>query len=69
MEAALVMHLEEPGCPADLNDDEALSPADFSSWVDAYNEGDYAADQNKDRQLTPADFAAWVMNFNRGCPN
>lgn len=69
VEAALLMHLEEPGCPADMNDDEILSPADFMAWVDAYNEGDYAADQNRDRQLTPADFTAWIANYNRGCPN
>lgn len=69
VEAALIRHLEEPGCPADLNDDDVLSTADFSAWVDAYNDGDYAADQNRDRQLTPADFSAWVINYNQGCPN
>lgn len=67
-ETALLDHLAEPGCPADINDDELVSPADFSAWIDAFQHGDFAADQNRDRQLTPADFSAWIANFNLGCP-
>lgn len=66
--AALMAHLLEPGCPADSNDDEMLTPADFSAWVDAYGEGDFAADQNRDGRVDPRDFSSWIANYNAGCP-
>ncbi|MCA9272779.1 MAG: S8 family serine peptidase [Phycisphaerales bacterium] len=69
VEAALLRQLDKPGCPADMNDDELLTPADFSAWVMAYNAGNYAADQNSDRQLDPSDLTAWIMNYNSGCPD
>jgi len=68
VEAALERLIADPGCPADMNDDEMLSPADFIAWIDAYNTGDYAADQNRDRRLTPGDFTAWIFNYQTGCP-
>ena len=67
IEQALLDHLADPGCPADVNDDNLVSPEDFSSWLHAYTSGDYIADQNRDRELTPADFGAWIMNYNLGC--
>ena len=56
-------------CPniADVNDDDMLSPTDFSAWVDAYNAQSPLADQNGDGLITPTDFSAWVSNFNAGC--
>ncbi len=54
-------------CFADTNFD-GLTPADFSAWVAAYNQGDFVADQNRDGVLTPSDFSAWVANYNTGCP-
>ncbi len=68
VEAALLRLIEDPGCPADMNDDDVLSVADFTAWIENYNDGDFSADQNRDRQLTPADFTAWMMNYNLGCP-
>ncbi len=54
-------------CPADVNLDGAVSPADFSSWLDAFNTNAPACDQNYDDLCTPADFNAWILNFNAGC--
>ena len=55
-------------CPADVNGDGTLSPADFSSWIQAFNSADPACDQNQDGLCTAADFSSWVQNFNAGCP-
>ncbi|MEO0630173.1 MAG: spondin domain-containing protein [Planctomycetota bacterium] len=54
-------------CPADLNQDGQLTPADFNAWVQAFNAQSGAADQNGDGAIDPADFNAWVINFNAGC--
>jgi hypothetical protein len=54
-------------CLADVNGDGSLTPADFSSWIQAYNAGTPACDQNGDGQCTPADFSAWIQNYNAGC--
>ncbi|MEO1583575.1 MAG: spondin domain-containing protein [Planctomycetota bacterium] len=54
-------------CTADVNGDGLLTPADFTSWIAAFNASDPAADQNADSLVTPADFTAWVLNFNAGC--
>lgn len=54
-------------CPPDTNGDGALSPADFSAWVAAFNALAPECDQNGDGLCTPADFSAWVANFNAGC--
>lgn len=68
IQGALLEHTKEPPCPADMNDDETLSPADFTAWVIEYQAGDYSADQNRDRYLTPTDFTAWIRNYYEGCP-
>ncbi len=57
-----------PECPADVNDDGQLTPADFHAWIDAYTEHRIAADQNLDVYITPSDFYAWILNYNAGCP-
>ena len=57
----------EAECVADTNADGALTPADFSAWVAAFNAGSAACDQNGDSACTPADFSAWVANYNAGC--
>lgn len=54
-------------CVADTNGDGALSPADFSAWVAAFNAQAPECDQNGDSSCTPADFSAWVANYNAGC--
>lgn len=54
--------------PADVNGDNAVTPADFSAWVTAYNAGSVGCDQNADGLCLPADFSSWVANFNLGCP-
>ncbi len=59
---------QTPDCPADTNGDGALSPADFTAWVAAFNANSAACDQNADSLCTPADFTAWVANYNAGCP-
>lgn len=55
-------------CLADVNNDGLISPADFSSWISAYNTASFGCDQNGDGACTPADFSAWVSNYNTGCP-
>lgn len=68
VQGALIEHMSEPPCPADMNDDNVLSPADFTAWVMEYQAGDFSADQNRDRYLTPTDFTAWIQNYSNGCP-
>ncbi len=56
-----------PPCPADTNNDGALTPADFSAWIAAFNAMSPECDQNNDTLCTPADFSAWIANYNAGC--
>jgi len=55
-------------CLADANGDGALTPADFTAWIAAFNAMSAACDQNSDGSCTPADFSAWIANYNAGCP-
>jgi hypothetical protein len=57
----------EPCGPADANADGVLSPADFASWIAAFNVQGPACDQNGDGQCLPNDFTAWIVNYNIGC--
>ena len=57
----------EPDCPADVNGDGVVSPADFNAWINAFNSNAPECDQNGDGLCTPADFNAWIANFNNGC--
>ena len=55
-------------CLGDVNLDGALTPTDFTAWINAFNSGDVeVGDQNLDGLLTPTDFTAWIINFNAGC--
>ena len=54
-------------CLADTNHDGTLSPADFTSWIAAFNAGAPECDQNSDGACDPSDFTAWIANFNMGC--
>jgi len=54
-------------CFADVNDDGALTPADFTAWIAAFNASAPGCDQNADGSCTPADFTAWISNYNSGC--
>ncbi|GAB5497681.1 MAG: hypothetical protein Phyf2KO_27610 [Phycisphaerales bacterium] len=55
-------------CLADVNGDGAVTPTDFTAWVNAFNNNLPECDQNGDNMCTPTDFTAWVNNFNAGCP-
>ncbi len=57
----------ETPCLADVNDDGALTPADFTAWIAAFNANAAGCDQNADSACTPADFTAWISNYNTGC--
>ena len=57
----------ETDCPADVNGDGLVSPADFNAWINAFNNQLPECDQNGDGLCTPADFNAWINNFNNGC--
>ncbi|GAB5497518.1 MAG: hypothetical protein Phyf2KO_25980 [Phycisphaerales bacterium] len=54
-------------CQADVNGDGSVTPDDFMSWINAFNNNLPACDQNGDRQCTPSDFTVWIANFNAGC--
>jgi len=54
-------------CLADVNHDGAVTPADFTAWIAAFNAMAPECDQNGDGNCTPADFTAWIANFNAGC--
>ncbi|MEO1535024.1 MAG: GC-type dockerin domain-anchored protein, partial [Planctomycetota bacterium] len=57
-----------PGpCPADVNEDGVLSPADFSAWTSHFTAQSPAADLNFDGRVTPADLYAWILEYSRGC--
>ncbi len=58
---------EGGGCPADVNGDGVLTPADFTAWIAAFNADDEACDQNGDGDCTPADLNAWVLGYTIGC--
>lgn len=60
----------ESGCdnPGDINGDGALTPTDFTAWINAFNNNLPKCDQNNDASCTPTDFTAWVNNYNAGCP-
>ncbi len=55
-------------CVADVNNDGMLTPADFTAWINAFNNNLPECDQNGDNACTPADFTAWIANYNAGCP-
>lgn len=54
-------------CPADVNHDGVVTPADFTAWIAAFNASAPECDQNGDGLCTPADFTAWIANYNMGC--
>lgn len=58
----------DPCILADVNMDGAVTPADFTAWIAAFNGGDPKADQNCDGAITPADFTAWIANYNACTP-
>jgi hypothetical protein len=51
-----------------VNGDGAITPADFSAWVQAFNALAPECDQNDDGVCSPTDFSAWIQRFNAGCP-
>ena len=58
---------ESAACPADTNNDGMLTPADFTAWINAFNNNLPECDQNGDGACTPTDFTAWIANYNAGC--
>lgn len=56
-------------CPADVNQDGQLTPADFTAWIIAFNNNDLRADLNGNGTLEPADFSAWIASWVAGCDN
>ncbi len=56
-------------CLADVNHDGSVTPADFTAWINAFNNNILPeCDQNCDSACTPTDFTAWIANYNAGCP-
>jgi hypothetical protein len=58
----------DPCVIVDVNHDGAVTPADFTAWINAFNNGDPECDQNCDGACTPADFTAWIANYNLCTP-
>ncbi len=54
-------------CIADVNGDGIVSPADFTAWINAFNNQLPECDQNGDGSCTPTDFTAWINNYNNKC--
>jgi len=54
-------------CRGDINHDGIVSPADFTAWINAYNQGLIEADINGDGSIDPGDFTAWIASYNAGC--
>lgn len=54
-------------CLPDTNNDGMLSPADFTAWINAFNNDLPECDQNSDGSCTPTDFTAWIAGYNAGC--
>ena len=54
-------------CQADVNGDGSVTPDDFMSWINAFNNNLPSCDQNGDGSCSPADFTAWIANYNAGC--
>ena len=51
----------------DVNGDGDLTPADFTSWILAFNTQAPECDQNGDGICGITDFSPWIRNFNAGC--
>ena len=66
--AGLALWQPDPApCTPDTNNDGLLTPADFTAWINAFNNNLPECDQNGDGACTPTDFTAWIANFNAGC--
>ena len=65
---SLVVNYTPPAaCTPDVNGDGMLTAADFTAWINAFNNNDPECDQNNDGSCTATDFTAWIANFNAGC--
>lgn len=53
-------------CLADTNNDGQLTPADFTAWINSFNNSLSGCDQNGDGVCSLTDFTAWIGNFNAG---
>lgn len=68
--ANTLLEVTEPDCLgylADVNEDGLITPADFSAWINAFNNQLPTCDQNLDGLCSPGDFSAWIVNYNLGC--
>lgn len=48
----------------DVNNDGTCTPADFTAWINAFNNSDPRCDANNDGSCTPTDFTAWINAYN-----
>ena len=60
-------------CPADINGDGVVAPADYTAWLACFADPMSSpfcdnADVNNDGSLSPADFTAWLDAFSDECP-
>ena len=59
--------VEVNDCPADINGDGSITPADVTAFTTAFGNGDLVADIDGNGSLTPADVTAFVTEFSGGC--
>ena len=60
-------------CPADVNGDGSVDPADFTAWLACFSDPSSSpfcdnADVNNDGSLDPSDYTAWLAEFSEECP-
>ena len=72
VDALAIGEPEEDKCPGDVNGDGSVDPADFTAWLQCFNDPTSApfcpcADVNGDGAIDPADFTAWLAAFAAGC--
>jgi len=60
--------VEEPECPADINDDGTLNFFDISAFLTAFSALDSAGDFNNDGAFNFFDISDFLGAFSQGCP-
>ena len=67
--------VDDGPCVGDVNQDGALSPADFTAWLEIFGDETRTPDEiaradiNNDGVVSPADFTAWLDAFGNPAPS
>ena len=66
-DAVLTVTPASSDCLPDVNGDGELTAADFTAWINAFNNNLPECDQNSNGSCDATDFTAWIANYNTGC--